>query len=71
MKTPILSKLVERTKEQVEMLALVGELDDFIAECEAITSTNCGWQQYYLGKITVDYARYLRAIQGKEGRPWH
>ena len=33
--TPILDKLVDRTKEQVEILALKGELDGLIDECEA------------------------------------
>ena len=63
MKTPILNRLVDRTKEQVEMAALAGDLDNLVAECEALTRANCGWQQYYLGKIIVDYARYLKALR--------
>lgn len=63
MKTPILDKLVDRTKEQVEIIAMLGELDAFIAECDALTSTNCGWQQFNMAKITRDYAKYLRALQ--------
>ena len=68
MKTPILDKLVDRTKEQVEMLALKGDLDELIKECEAVTTTNCGWQQYRMSDIVVDYARYLRALRDKETR---
>lgn len=63
MKTPILDRLVERTKEQVEMITLRGDLDDFIAECDSLTGANCGWQQYHIGMVTKDYAKYLRAIR--------
>jgi hypothetical protein len=63
MKTPVLDKLVERTLEQVELIALRGDLDDFIKECDALTTTNCGWQQFYIAKTTKDYAKYLKAIQ--------
>ena len=35
MKTPILDKMVERAKEQVEILVLKGGLDELIKECEA------------------------------------
>ena len=49
--TPILDKLVDRTKEQVEILALKGELDGLIDECEALTTTNCGWQQYRMSRL--------------------
>lgn len=66
MKTPILESLVERTKEQVEIIALRGELDAFVAECDALTSTNCGWQAFYMAKITKDYAKYLMALQEAE-----
>ena len=68
MRTPILDKLVDRTKEQVEILALKGELDGLIDECEALTTTNCGWQQYRMSDIVVDYARYLRALRDVEAR---
>ena len=68
MRTPILDKLVDRTKEQVEILALKGELDGLIDECEALTTTNCGWQQYRMSDIVVDYARYSRALRDLEAR---
>lgn len=63
MKTPILNTLVDRMIEQVEIIALRGELEAFIAECDALTTTNCGWQPFHVAKITKDYAKYLLAIQ--------
>lgn len=43
MRTPILDKFVDRMKEQVEILAIKGEIDELIDECDAVTRTNCGW----------------------------
>lgn len=68
MRTPILNKLVDRTKEQVEILAIKGELDGLIKECEAVTTTICGWQEYCMSDIVIDYAMYLRALRDKEAR---
>jgi len=66
MRTPILDKFVDRMKEQVEILAIKGEIDELIDECDAVTRTNCGWQQYRVSDIVVGYARHLRALMDKE-----
>lgn len=63
MKTPNLSTIVDRSKEQVEIMALKGDLDLLIKECESLTQTNCGWQEYHMSLIVKEYAKYLKAIQ--------
>lgn len=63
MKTPNLSTLVERVKEQVEIMALKGDLGLLIKECESLTQTNCGWQEFQMSIIVKEYAKYLNAIQ--------
>jgi len=63
MKTPILSCLVDRAKEQVEIMALKGDLDLLIKECESLTQTNCGWQEFQMANIVKEYAKYLKAVQ--------
>jgi len=63
MKTPNLSTLVDRVKEQVEIVAMKGDLDSLITECESITKTNCGWQEFHMATIVKEYAKYLNAIQ--------
>lgn len=63
MKTPNLSTLVDRVKEQVEIVAMKGDIDRLITECESLTKTNCGWQEYHMSLIIKEYANYLKAIQ--------
>lgn len=63
MKTPNLDKMVDCMKEQVEIYEIKGQLDELISECEAVSPTNCGWQEYSVAHIIVDYARYLRACR--------
>ena len=63
MKTPNLSCLVDRVKEQVEIVAMKGDLDLLITECESLTMTNCGWQEYHMSSIVKEYANYLKAVQ--------
>lgn len=63
MKTPNLSTLVDRAKEQVEIVAMKGDLDMLITECESVTKTNVGWQEYHMSLIVKEYANYLKAVQ--------
>ena len=63
MRTPLLDNMADRLREQVELIAMKGDLDAFIAECDALTTTNCGWRQYKIGQLTKDYAKYLRRIK--------
>lgn len=63
MKTPMLNEMLSRLKEQVEIAALKDELDKLIDECDAVTRTNCGWQQYRINQVIIDYAKYLQSIR--------
>lgn len=65
MKTPMLNEMLSRLKEQVEIAALKGVLDDLIDECDALTTTNCGWQQYRINQVIINYAKYLQSIRDR------
>lgn len=63
MKTPMIGRVLGSATKEVENICEEGKIEKLIKECESVSVTNCGWQEYGLAPLIVEYAKYLRDMK--------
>ena len=66
-RTPTIDKLLNRLEEQVDTLAVKGELDNLINECAVVMDVpEYNWYTRHMAGMVINYANCLHASIDKE-----